>query len=146
MKYIETILDTTRRQPRLIGEDVPNHTYNDEYNITEFVTNTSIAAQMNALERLGLDPSKLVTVLGWVHTNKKNVTIRFEADDTCNFLMEQDVEMNTGISNEIEYQKSTTTNTTSSASPSTSKSTKETSRAKVITKVREYRVTEPQDI
>jgi RNA-splicing ligase RtcB len=80
LKRIETILDTTRNS-RLAEEEEEEeeeeHTYDDKYASTEFLTNTAIAAQVNALEQLGLTPELLQTVSGWVHDDKETVTLRF---------------------------------------------------------------------
>jgi hypothetical protein len=109
LKKVETILDTTR-SPRLAEEE--EHKYDDKYALIEFLTNTSVAAQMNALERLGLTSELMATVSQWVHNDNKTVTLRFQAQDTCTFLKEQQVE----LAMDRGYETTTTTTTTGSAS------------------------------
>lgn len=147
MVHVQTVLDNTR-QPRLAEDEV--HTYDDKYALAEFLTNTSIASQMNALERLGLDPEKIMIVMGWVHphssssTRSHSVTLRFIAEDTCQFMMEQEVDMNMGITVSHEIEKTTTMKmqemtTGPSLFGGGGNNTKtETVKTKVITKVKEY--------
>jgi hypothetical protein len=104
LKKVQTIIDITRH-PRLAEDE--EHVYDDKYALAEFLTNTAVAAQMNALERLGLTPELLQTVSGWVHNDNKSVTLRFQAQDTCTFLKEQQVEL---------ALADTTTNTTTVSS------------------------------
>jgi hypothetical protein len=148
MHHVQSVLDHTR-QPQL-AENV-DHTYDDKYALIEFLTNTSIAAQMNALERLGLHQEHIIQVMGWVHgtssststsnngpSSKPNrsVTLRFVAEDTCQFMMEQEVDMNVGITHDIE--KTTTTSTGPTGSTSGNNTKTETIKTNVITKVKEY--------
>jgi hypothetical protein len=122
---------------------------------------------MNALERLGLDSSKIGQVISWIQTDYPNkpILMRFQAEDSCTFVMEQEVEMNTGISTDYKIEKTakTTTSTSNEAAtvtssffnglvggssssaqllpiPGTTSDTTKTDaiRTKVITKVREY--------
>jgi hypothetical protein len=153
MHHVQSVLDHTR-QPQL-AEDV-DHTYDDKYALIEFLTNTSIAAQMNALERLGLHQEHIMQVMGWVHgtsssttstsnngpgSSKPNrsVTLRFVAEDTCQFMMEQEVDMNVGITHDIEKTTTTSTGPSSLFGNTSGNHTKtETIKTKVITKVKEY--------
>jgi hypothetical protein len=144
LNQVRSILDHTRH-PRLT-ECADDHTYADKFAVAEFCTNAAVAAQMNALERLGLDGDKLRTVIGWVHDDKKSVTMRLEAKDACAFFKERDVEVVTG-EREIE---TIVTNTTASSSPgflsamvsgpapAPSPAKTETTKVKVVTKVKEY--------
>ena len=63
-------MDTTRN-PRLLEH--AQHTYDDKYILAALLTNTSLAAQICALEQLGLDGKNLVKVCNWVHKDKHNV-------------------------------------------------------------------------
>lgn len=103
-------MDTTRN-PRLAENE--DHVYDNKYALAEFLTNTAVAAQINALQRLGLEPEKLQQVLDWVHTDHKSVTLRFRASDTCTFLREQVVEL---VS---DRGHATTTTTTTTNAPAT---------------------------
>lgn len=131
---MKRILDNTRN-PRLAEDE--EHTYDDKYALVEFVTNTAVASQMNAFERLGLDPEKFKIVAGWVHgEGKKSVTLRFKARDSCAFLKERDVDVVTGTK-EVEHE--TADQSTSSGFMGMSSGTKtEKITAKVITKIKEY--------
>jgi hypothetical protein len=162
LSQVRRILDHTRH-PRL-SEYTDDHTYSDKFALAEFCTNAAVAAQMNALERLGLDAEKLRTVAGWVHDDKKAVTMRLEAKDSCTFFKERDVDVVTG-EREIETTTVTSPNTAppssassggflssmagvvsgSSPAPSASASSPvattnktETTKVKVVTKVKEY--------
>jgi len=137
MKQVRTILANTRN-PRLAENE--EHVYDDKYALVEFLTNTSVAAQMNALERLGLDPDKFRTVSGWVHDGRKTVTLRFKAKDTCSFLKERDVEIATGqVTTQVDRETtSSSTGTGFMGMTSSGGATKETVTAKVMTKIKEY--------
>jgi hypothetical protein len=108
LKQVQTILDTTRN-PRLAGEE--EHKYEDKYALTEFLTNTAIAAQRNALERLGLTPELFALVNSWVVDDKKTVTLRFQAQDTCTFLKEQQIKVALDQGFETTTTTTTATNT-----------------------------------
>lgn len=88
LKRVESILDTTRN-PRLLEH--AQHTYDDKYILAALLTNTSLAAQICALEQLGLDGKNLVKVCNWVHKDKHDVILRFEARDSCTFMKAEDV-------------------------------------------------------
>lgn len=90
MKTVATILDA-ERHPVLAADE--QHEYADKFALAEFLTNTSVAAQMNALTALGLQPDQFKTVSEWVLQKKQNVTLRFLAEDGCTFLKEEDVEV-----------------------------------------------------
>jgi len=82
-----------------------DHTYADKYALAELVTQTSIAAQMNALERLGLKGKSLDTALEWVHKDLQPVKLVLEAQLSHEFptekekeVVDQDVEtVNNGV-------------------------------------------------
>lgn len=86
LQSVEKILDVNR-SPR-IAED-QDHKYDDKYALTEFLTNTAIAAQMNILERMGLTEAKLKRLIDIVNVENRSVTVCFEAEDSCTFLKEQ---------------------------------------------------------
>jgi hypothetical protein len=102
---VQTILDVNRN-PR-IAEDM-DHQYDDKYALAEFLTNTTIAAQMNFMERMGLSKDKLRRLYDMVHVDKRFVTICFEAEDTCSFLKEHQVDV---VKHDVEHvvEKSKTT-------------------------------------
>lgn len=123
-------MDTTRH-PQLAHED-DNHKYDDKYALVEFLVNTSLAAKLNALERLGLDGEKLQQVLSWVYEDKQSVTLRLEAEDTCSFLKENIVSVRSNDEREVE----TTVQRTSFLGLGGERA--ETINTKVITKVKEH--------
>jgi hypothetical protein len=116
---VRRILDNTRH-PRLF-EPTDDHTYADKFALAEFCTNAAVAAQMNALERLGLDAEKLRTVLGWVHDDKRSVTMRLEASDACSFFKERDVDVVTG-EREVEITTTSSSNANANNAPSSASS------------------------
>ena len=89
LKQVQAILGTTKN-PRFAADE--DHTYEDKYALAEFVTNSSIAAILHILDRLGLDAVKLQTVLKWVVEDKKTVTLSFRAEDRCAYHKETEVE------------------------------------------------------
>ena len=62
LKTVTNILDAERHP--VIAADEP-HEYADKYALAEFLTNTAIAATINALTATGLQPDQQKTVLGW---------------------------------------------------------------------------------
>lgn len=72
---VARILDA-HRNPRL-AEDV-DHQYADKYALSEVLTNTTIAAQMNILERMGLTRDKLSRLYNMVKTAKRSATFAFK--------------------------------------------------------------------
>lgn len=75
---IQTILDVTRN-PVLPSE--LSHTYTDKYNLAQQLTNTTIAAQLNVLESLGLTTEQLRNLYNWSQT--RTVTLKFDAEEKC---------------------------------------------------------------
>ena len=49
-----------------------HHRYDDKYSLAEFVTNTSLASQLNCLSRLGLDADQV---------RQRNAISRRDADN-----------------------------------------------------------------
>jgi hypothetical protein len=141
MKQAQTILDSTR-QPRLAEDE--EHKYDDKYGLAEFLTNTSIAAQLNAMERVGLDPEKIRSISEWFHSDqskRRSVILRFQAEDTCSFIMEKEHEIESGI-REIETTSTTAPHSSGCIDPGgfllEDHFKTETVKTKIITKVKEY--------
>lgn len=82
---VQRILDTTR-SPRYAKEE--EHTYDDKYEMAVLLTNTSIAALVNVLERLGMTKAHLKEMTDLVHVKKSTVTLRFQLEHMCTFLKE----------------------------------------------------------
>ena len=95
---VKRILDTTRN-PRLPQqrhtpqEDSVDHHYEDKYALAALLTNTSLAAHRNILERIGVTAPQFDQMVEWVHTGKETVTLRFEAIQTCKFLERKEVQV-----------------------------------------------------
>ena len=85
VKEVKKILDTSRR-PELAGD--VHHGYKDKYCLAEYLTNTAMAALLNALGSLGLDDEKLSVLVDWAK-NGHSVWLEFEGKETCEFLREQ---------------------------------------------------------
>lgn len=57
------------------------------------MTNTSLAAHRNVLERMGITARHFDPMLEWVHSGQETVTLRFEAIQTCKFLERKEVQV-----------------------------------------------------
>ena len=60
------------------------HGYEDKYGLAEFLTNTALAGQLNALEAVGLTEARLAGLAGWVREGG-SVTLRLRAEERCKF-------------------------------------------------------------
>jgi len=128
LKTVATILDTTRT-PRYAEEQ--DHQYDDKYELANFMTNTAIASYINVLERMGLGAEKLQKLCDAVHQEKRSVTLRFAAEDSCVFLLEKDVNV---LSHDTEHVVKSTTETSGVLGGTKT----QTVSSKVERKVREY--------
>ena len=92
------ILENTRnpQQPA----DV-THTYTDKFHLAEFLTNTTLAAQLTILEQLGVTPELVKKFKEWSRT--RSVTLRFSGEERCVFdrKVEREVESATKRVTEI---------------------------------------------
>jgi hypothetical protein len=77
---VTRILDLTR-SPRCAKEE--DHSYEDKYEMAVLLTNTSIAAIMNAMERLDMTQAHLKEMMELVHVQKSTLTLRFDLQYTC---------------------------------------------------------------
>lgn len=84
LKSVRTVLENTRHPQ--YPADVP-HQYDDKYSLAEFVTNTSLASQLNCLEALGLTQKSLQQLLKWAQS--RSVTIRLKSEETCTYDREE---------------------------------------------------------
>jgi len=122
---VEKILEADRRP--LLADDV-HHKYENKYDLANHMTNISIVAQMNVLERLGFT-TQIIQQLADIKT--KTTTLRFEANETCTFLKEQTVDVPDPHAVEVVKEK------TSILGSKRFSSTSSTIH-KVIKKVKEY--------
>ena len=127
LKQVKTILDVNRN-PRYAEDQ--DHSYDDKYALTESLVNTAIAAQVNLFERMGLTEEKLRALRDIVMQDKRTVTLRFEAEDTCTFLKEQKVNV---VTNEGSVVVETTKSSFVGA-----RTTTESNKHKISRTVREY--------
>lgn len=72
---------TVERNPQLPADVA--HTYADKYTLANFVTNSSIAGQLNVLEQLGLDAQSFATLKEW--SASQMITLRFSVEERCKF-------------------------------------------------------------
>jgi hypothetical protein len=129
---VQRVLDVNRK-PRL-AEDM-DHEYDDKYALAEFLTNTTIAAQMNILERMGLTEDKLKHLYDMVHVDKRSITLVFEAEDTCTFLKEQLVDV---VKHNTDHVVETAKTSSGGIFGTSSSQKNQSVKHKVIQKVREY--------
>eukprot|EP00565_Helicotheca_tamesis_P000503 CAMPEP_0185726428 /NCGR_PEP_ID=MMETSP1171-20130828/2414_1 /TAXON_ID=374046 /ORGANISM="Helicotheca tamensis, Strain CCMP826" /LENGTH=970 /DNA_ID=CAMNT_0028394785 /DNA_START=84 /DNA_END=2996 /DNA_ORIENTATION=- len=131
LSKVKTILDTTRT-PRYAEDE--DHTYGDKFGLAEFLTNTAMAAQANVLERLGMNDESLRKLHSFVSKDKRSVTLRFIASETCEFSKEEVVK----VESKHEFVTETEKTETNAEDDKNEKTMKTTTRHKVITNVTEY--------
>jgi len=163
MKVVKTMLDNTRN-PSLASTN-HEHTYNDKFTLSEFLTNTALSSLFNVLVTMGLgssnstsqatesqedtntnanttDTSKaadaLRKMISLVENEKKNITMRFIARETCVFVRKEEIEIESP--HEIVQEKTTTTtNSGAIGSPSSSTNTvSELISTSVKTKIEQF--------
>ena len=64
-----------------------HHRYDDKFGLAKWCTNISIASQLNCLSRLGLSQDHVTILQGWVEGGS-SVSLRFRAEETCDFSCE----------------------------------------------------------
>jgi hypothetical protein len=119
LQRVRTILDNTRAPQ--YPADVA-HSYDDKYGLSEFLTNTAIAAQINCLEILGVNDKSLQQLKHWAET--RSVTLRLKSEESCVFVREATRKVESSTQYVTEYK---------SSSGSTSSKTE-----KVVTTITEY--------
>jgi hypothetical protein len=62
------------------------HSYDDKYLLAEVLVSTSVGAQLNVLEALGLNARSFGRLHEWAKS--RNVTLRFKAEERCDFVRE----------------------------------------------------------
>ena len=88
LSTVGTILQGTRTPT--LAEVGTNHTYSDKYELSEFLTNTAIAAQLNVLERMGLDSATLIQLREM--SAARSVSLRFKSKEECRFAKKVETE------------------------------------------------------
>ena len=88
LSTVGTILQGTRTPT--LAEVGTNHTYSDKYELSEFLTNTAIAAQLNVLERMGLDSATLTQLREM--SAARSVSLRLKSKEECRFAKEVETE------------------------------------------------------
>eukprot|EP00957_Ditylum_brightwellii_P055393 4198240-Ditylum_brightwellii.AAC.1 len=91
-----------------------------------------MAAQANALERLGMDNAIFHKLHSLSAKDKRSVTLRFISEESCDFVKEQTVDV------ESKHEFITETEEVKTTESEKEEKTKTTSRHKVVTKVKEY--------
>lgn len=84
LQRIKTVLENTRNPQ--YPADVA-HRYDDKFYMIESLANVACAAQVNCLQKLGLEADQLKTALQWVQS--RSVTLRFTHSYTCTFLRKE---------------------------------------------------------
>ena len=118
LETVRRVLENTRCPTYAADSD---HTYGDKYALSEFLTNSALAAQINVLERMGIDAENLRRLKEMSAT--RSVTLRFQSKETCAFAKEVEAEQESSR----QYVKETE-----------HRGEKETTTHKVITKITEY--------
>ena len=125
LRTVEKILEADRRP--LLAEEV-HHKYENKYELANHMTNLAIVAQMNALERLGLN-EQIIRKLE--DTKTATTTLRFETSETCDFLKDRTVDVENPYSMETVQEKTSFVGSTSFTS-------KSSTIHKVVKKVKEF--------
>ncbi len=146
LKVVETMIDNTRKAT--IASPNHTHTYDDKFNLSESMTNTAVTALLNVLEQMGLGIGSKMEVEGDSITitttgtttadalrkltkiaqdDKKSITARFVAKESCSFVRESEFDFENPHSI-VEEE------TTSNKRGKTSRTTKRV----VKTKVKQY--------
>jgi hypothetical protein len=124
LRDVDRILELGRN-PRL-AEDV-DHAYSDKYALASTLTNTTIVAQMNVLDR-GFGLTK--EVLQKLDASDKPTTLRFQAWDACKFVKEQSVD--------VKPSKVTKTTEDTQTTGTFFGSTKKSTVTEMVKRVREF--------
>lgn len=90
MKAVERILSNARNP--LIASPDHDHTYDDKFALSEFLSKVALASFFNTFERLGLDKTTLGHLVTAVSNDKKSVTLRFASSEKCEFIKESTIE------------------------------------------------------
>ena len=118
LETVRRVLENTRSPTYAADSD---HAYGDKYALSEFLANSALAAQINVLERMGVDAEKLRRLKEL--SAKRSVTLRFQSKETCAFAKEVEVEQESSHQLVTEREH---------------RGNKETTTRKVITKITEY--------
>lgn len=81
LQSVRRILDSTKN-PQLAAAEIA-HSYDDKFTLAEFVCNVGLAAQLNCLEKIGVDAAELRTITRWAA--QRSVTLRFSGHEECRF-------------------------------------------------------------
>ena len=132
LKTVATILDN-QRTPRYAQEI--DHQYDDKFALANFMTNTAIASYTNVLERMGMDQDKLEILCKAVHEDKRSVTLRFAAEDSCGFLFEKDVNV---LVHDVEQTTESSESTSRGVLGGATSNKTQTAKTKVSKKIKEF--------
>mmetsp|Transcript_12322 Transcript_12322/g.35733 ORF Transcript_12322/g.35733 Transcript_12322/m.35733 type:complete len:982 (+) Transcript_12322:89-3034(+) len=93
VKTVKRVMDVDRN-PNL-AESV-DHTYENKFDMSEQLTNTSIIAAVNILQEFGLTSDILIAAADNGNKSKTATTLRFQSKQSSEFLKEENVEIDTG--------------------------------------------------
>jgi hypothetical protein len=81
--HVRRILENNKN-PLIAGKH--QHTYDDKYDVSELVTNASIASHLTFLANIGVNEEKMRTLVKWARS--KTITLRLRSEEKCTFLKE----------------------------------------------------------
>jgi len=102
LEEVKKILGETRN-PKFAAD--VDHKYDDKYCLVEVLTNLALAADLNALERMGFDERKLVELIKMSDGGNRSVTLRFDAKESCAFVKEQTVQVDGSTQRILEVEE-----------------------------------------
>lgn len=101
LQAARTVLDNNRNPQ--YPADVP-HSYDDKYLLVNYVVNTYLAGQLNALQALGLDKDGLSKLRSWAKS--RSVSLCFEGEERCTFLRKAERKIEPSTEYVDEYKSS----------------------------------------
>eukprot|EP01041_Mallomonas_annulata_P014236 gene14236-30290_t len=118
--HVRRVLNGNKRP--MYASDI-RHAYDDKFSLSDFLTNTMIASNLNCLKSIGLSEEGLRKTVEWRSQNR-SVSLRFNAEEKCTFVRmeEREVDSNSKLVTEKVGAMSLPGFTTT----------------KVVTKVKEY--------
>jgi len=90
MRAVKRILSNARN-PLVASPDL-DHTYDDKFALSEFLSKIALASFFNTFERLDLDKTALGHLVSAVSNERKSVTLRFSSSEKCEFIRKDTIE------------------------------------------------------
>lgn len=86
------LLENARAQHYLADE---GHNWNDGFLLAQSLVNVGIRSFLKTLEKLGLSKDHLIAIFRWQET--RTVSLRFKAEETCEFLRKTEREVQSDV-------------------------------------------------